>query len=69
MGNDLDIFIDKNTICHILDIEARGLDLKIQIFSQSDSINLPNQVRKPSTKAPSPNHSMKVDYITFADAI
>ena len=43
MGTDLshklDIFIDKNIIRHILHIDARGLDLKIQIFSRSDSVN------------------------------
>ena len=62
MGTDLsqklDIFIDKNIIRHILHIDARGLDLKIQIFSQSDSVNLPYPVKKPNTKTPSPNHSM-----------
>ena len=69
LSHKLDIFIDKNTIRHILDIDARGLDLKIQIFSRSDNVNLPYQVRKPSTKAPSPTHSMKVEDIKLADVI
>ena len=70
MGTDLsyklDIFIDKNIIRHILHIDARGLDLNIQIFSRGDSVYLPYQVEKPSTKAPSPNHSMKVEDIKLA---
>ena len=73
MGTDLsyklDIFIDKNIIRHILHIDARGLDLNIQIFSRGDSVYLPYPVKKPSTKAPSPTHSMKVEDITLADVI
>ena len=61
--------IDKNIIRHILHIDARGLDLNNQIFSRGDSVYLPYQVKKPSTKAPSPTHSMKVEDITLADVI
>ena len=70
MGTDLspklDIFIDKNIIRNKKDIDARGLDLQIQIFSQSDSVYLPFQVETPDTKTPSPNHSMKVEDIKLA---
>ena len=73
MGTDLshklDIFIDKNIIRHILHIDARGLDLNIQIFSRGDSVYLPYPVKKPITKSPSPTHSMKVEDITLADVI
>ena len=62
----LDIFIDKNIIRNKKDIDARGLDLQIQIFSQSDSVYLPFQVETPDTKTPSPNHSMKVEDIKLA---
>ena len=70
MGNvlsrKLDKSIDKNIIRNKKDIDAGGLDLQIQIFSQSDSVYLPFQVEKPSTKTPSPNHSMKVEDIKLA---
>ena len=70
MGNvlsrKLDKSIDKNIIRDKKDIDARGLDLQIQIFSQSDSVYLPFQVETPDTKTPSPNHSMKVEDIKLA---
>lgn len=67
--NKLDNSIDKNIIRHILHIDARGLDLNIQIFSRGDSVYLPYPVKKPITKSPSPTHSMKVEDITLADVI
>ena len=70
MGNvlsrKLDKSIDKNIIRDKKDIDARGLDLQIQIFSQSDSVYLLFQVEKPDTKTPSPHHSMKVEDIKLA---
>jgi len=61
--------IDKNIIRHILHIDARCLDLNIQIFSRGDSVYLPYPVKKPSTKSPSLTHSMKVEIIELANAL